>query len=170
MAIAITKFQLVINVIGLEGLTRSKTFEILVSGANDADRRTAAQGEMASILSTYNTVSNTHIQSYRLSEVWFDDAAVPADLASPYREMVFTGLLGVGGGKKASMNIMGPADVCYVGNDVGTGVADPASAEVLLFLARFDNDAAAIASLSDGEQFDGPTNVVASRLRTVGGK
>ncbi len=169
MALALSHFLLIFNVIGAKDRTRTRQFEILSVGGDDATKRTNAQAEAALILSTWATVSNTHVQSYRLSEVWFDAASTPTGLYNPYEEVTVTAHLDVGGGKKHTINIMGPDDTIFVADSPNTQEVDTADAGLVAFLARFKNDGTALGAVSDGEQFGDPTNIVGSNTRTVRG-
>ena len=98
MALALKSFLMTMNVIGSRDRTRTRTFEILAVGADEAAKRLAAQVEATALLAAWQAVSKTHVQSYRLSEVWFDDASTPTGLFNPFEEATVTCHLDVGGG------------------------------------------------------------------------
>ena len=167
MALALTKFTLTLSLIGARDRERTKTFEILASGVDDATKRTNAQVSAGKILTEFQAVSNSHVQRYSLNEVWFDADAVPAGLSNIYEEVSVTCALDAGGGKKATINIPAPDDGIFVGDSGNTDDVDTADTALLAFIGGFANDGTELGAISDGEQFESPVNVLSARFKSV---
>ena len=167
MALALTKFMFTLSLIGARDRERTKTFEILASGVDDATKRSNAQTHAGKLLTEFGAISNSHIQRYQLSEVWYDDAAVPANLNNIYEEVAVTCALDAGGGKKATINIPAPDDGIFVGDSGNTDDVDTADTALLAFVGGFANDGTELGALSDGEQFESPVNVLSARFKSV---
>lgn len=168
MALALTKFEFQVNFIGARDAQRSKTFEILASGVDDATKRTNAQTASSAILTAFEAVSDVFVQSTRLAEVQYDADPVPASgLGNVYNEVIVTAGLDVGGGKKASLRIPAPADGIFVGDSGNTDDVDTSDSALLAFVNEFINDGSALGALSDGEQLESPANIYSARLTSV---
>lgn len=166
MAITLHHFILSLNLIGHKDATRTKTFGIAATGADDAAKRANAQTEMANIVTDWKAISDTHVQSYSLTEVWFDDATTPSGLGNPYVEAIYTVGLSVGGGKTATMRVMAPKDTLFVGDSAETKQLDLSEALLSAFLDDFK--VGSYGTVSDGEQFADPYNIITGRVRSVG--
>lgn len=178
MALAIDHFELKLNLIGARDGERSKTFEILSSGVDDATRVTNARSARDAIVTAFKTVSSAWVLGTRLTEVQYEGTAVPTfprnDAAAydgagnMYEEATITIGLDVGGGKQHTMRIPAPADGIFAGDSGNSNVIDPADSNLLAFLALFANDGSALGAVSDGEQYESPVNITDTSLKSVG--
>lgn len=166
MATSLHHFNLTLNLIGGKDAVREKSFGIMATGADDAAKRANAQTEMANIIADWKAISDTHVQSYTLSEVWYDDATTPSGLGNPYVEAIYTVGLSVGGGKTATIRVMAPKDTLFVGDSAETNQLDLSEALLSAFLDDFK--VGSYGTVSDGEQFADPYNILGGRIRSVG--
>lgn len=168
MALALSKFELVVAYIGARDVERTKTFGIRTEGVDIAAKRTNAIAAKVTILSALEAASDIFVQNTRFIEVDFDADAVPSSgLGNPYEEIVITVGLDAGGGKKATVSIPAPTDTLFVGDSGNTDDVDTADATLLAFIAEFKNDGTKLGTVSDGEQFEDPPNIYSARLRSI---
>jgi hypothetical protein len=168
MTLAINKFMLSVNIIGGRDKQRTKSFEILASGVDDATKRSNAHIAKDAILTAFGNVSSAFVQGHLFTEHTYEDAAVPGSgLGNVFEEVAVTVGLDVGGGKKATITIPSPADAIFVGNSGNTDDVDTADTALIAFVDQFINDGSALGAISDGEQFESPANILSARYKTV---
>lgn len=165
MALVLTKFDLTITLSCTDDdgarVTRDKSFEIAINGADADAQRANAQAEAAAFVPAYAAVTGAQIIQYRLTEIFVENAiATPSD--NLYKELVLT-LDVVGKLNDATMFIPAPNGADILTADGKS--ADVGSTELLALLARFTG--ANLARISDGDTLTTANPIVRSRVRSV---
>lgn len=166
MPLAITGFELAVKYFAFDDdgvqVERTKSYEIVATGADNATKRSNAQTEADALVTALTAVTGAGIGSIRLSEIQEDAAlAVPTD--NLYKEAVMTVALNSTGSKKGLLVIPAPSSANLLASD-GKSV-DVASAETQALLDRFKS--AGGSRLSDGEAVRDTNPIIKSRVRSV---
>lgn len=175
MAFALSKFLVTFSIIGVNDGTRTKSVEFVPMGADLQAQRTNLAVAVAGWMTDFNGINTANsgasgcwIESYNVTEQWYEQDAVPSFVGweDVYKEVHVTSQLD-DSPDKGTLKIPAPRNVLFSGDSFNTNDVDPASAELLAFAGNYVNDGSEAATLSDGEQFQSPLNVLGVGLKSV---
>lgn len=165
MAIVLDSFRLTYELEGTNFSSRSKTFEIEASGADDAAKVANAHLEAAAFTPLFAAVTDAYIVGYNLTGIFREQVPPTPPLTARLYDEAFLTLGLVASNKKANIAIPSPHANIFIGDDKNAATnIDTADAALQAFLDEFK--AAGKMRVSDGESIDA-INPLGSRLRSV---
>lgn len=163
MALALIRFEVAVTFSAKDTngaqTWRTKSFELISTGADDDAKRNNAAAEAASLVVDIAQFSEAQIVAYSMRDIWEDSTEVTA-VASVYKEALMTVALNDNGTKKGTLTIPAPADVV-----INSGQVIVTAQATVDLLDHFM--AAEGTRLSDGETVRDVSPIVTSRVRSV---
>jgi hypothetical protein len=173
MAFTFEDFTVTFTIKGAFDGSRQKVVEFSPAGVDMAAKRLQLDTDIATWRTNWNAdnaltsgVSSSWLSGYVISEGYAEGDSIPAFTGAEnvYQEAQLQAVLD-GANDKFSTYIASPDARIFVGDSVNTKQIDTADADYQAYGAMYV--AGAICTISNGDQFQTPLNVVGSGLRTV---